>query len=106
MGRHVLGNAAAGRGDYRQVDQQEQGERTKRPRTTLLETKPGEFCLAQIALPGRQRKKIMTWDTLYYGGVFELSSTTLNWPDIPSEIFVFLYGTGRLKSCPEPDTST
>jgi hypothetical protein len=101
-----LGNAAAGRGDYPQVDQQEQGERTKRPRTTLLETKPGEFCLAQIALPGRQRKKIMTWDTLYYGGVFELSSTTLNWPDIPSEIFVFLYGTGRLKSCPEPYTST
>ena len=71
--RHALRNAAARRGDYPQVDQQEQGERTKRPRTTLLETKPGEFCLAQIALPVGQRKKIMTWDTLYYGGRFELS---------------------------------
>ena len=32
-----------------------------------------EFCLLQNALPVRQRKKIMTWDTLYYGGRFELS---------------------------------
>src|SRR5205085_1541054 len=41
--RQALRNAATRRGSNPQVNQQEQGERTKQPRTTLLETESGEI---------------------------------------------------------------
>src|SRR5690242_11765720 len=78
-GGQILSNAATGRGSNPQVNYQEQGERMKQPRTTLLETESGEILSSAKRVAWSGNAKLWTWDTLYYGANFRLSSTNFFW---------------------------